>query len=158
MAWNYNAIKPPLVISPSNTLFQIVKAQGLKPGSSSKFPGIKSEDYSSYLLPHIPACKGGHSCFRLRQVLRDRRRYGLWQGPGKCVFKLGSPFARIKEMPHCFLVNHSVFFIPREDKALPSIQILFTELRSHLLSRPARDDKQYFFVFISVVTVSAYHD
>ena len=61
-------------------------------------------------------------------------------------------------MPHCFLVNHSVFFIPREDKALPSIQILFTELWSYLPSRPARDNRPRFFVFISVITVSAYHD
>ena len=61
-------------------------------------------------------------------------------------------------MPHCFLVDHSVFLIPRKDKALPSIQILLTELRSHLPSRPARDDRPRFFVFIFVITVSAYHD
>ena len=61
-------------------------------------------------------------------------------------------------MPHCFLVDHSVFLIPRKDKALPSIQILLTELRSHLPSRPARDDRPRFFVFIFVITVSTYHD
>ena len=61
-------------------------------------------------------------------------------------------------MPHRFLVDHSVFFIPREDKALPSIHILLTELWSHLPSRPARDNRPRFFVFISVITVSAYHD
>ena len=61
-------------------------------------------------------------------------------------------------MSHCFLVNQSVFFIPGEDKASPSVQILFTELRSHLPFYPARDDRPRFFVFILVVSVSAYHD
>ena len=61
-------------------------------------------------------------------------------------------------MPHSLLVNRSVFFIPREYKALPSVQILFTKLRSHLPFCPARDDRPRFFVFIFVVTVSAYHD
>ena len=61
-------------------------------------------------------------------------------------------------MSHCFLVNQSVFFIPGEDKALSSVQILFTELRSHLPFCPARDDRPRFFVFILVVSVSAYHD
>ena len=61
-------------------------------------------------------------------------------------------------MSHCFLVNQSVFFIPREDKALPSVQILFTELRSHLPFCPARDDRPRFFVFILLVCVCAYHD
>ena len=45
----------------------------------------------------------------------------LRQGPGRCVFKLGSSFARIEKMLHCFLVDRSVFFIPGEDEALPSI-------------------------------------
>ena len=122
-------------------------------------------------MPHIPACKGDHRCFGLRHaLLRYHWWYGLWQGlgsfrfyrlrqgPGRCVFKLGSSFARIEKMPHRFLVDHSVFFIPREDKALPSIHILLTELRSHLPSRPARDNRPRFFVFISVITVSTYHD
>ena len=61
-------------------------------------------------------------------------------------------------MPHCLLVNRSVFFIPGEDKTFPSIQILFIELWSHLPFCPARDDRPRFFVFIPVVTVSAYHD
>ena len=129
------------------------------------------EDYSSYLLPHISACKGDHRCFGLRQaLLRNHKRYrlrqglggfrffGLRQGPGWCVFKLGSSFARIEKMPHCFLVDHSVFFIPREDEALPSIHILLMELWSHLPSHPGRDDRPRFFVFISVITISAYHD
>ena len=86
------------------------------------------------------------------------RRYGLRQRFGRCVFKLGSPLFGIKKMPHCFFVNRSVFFIPREDKALPSVQILFTELQSHLPFCPARDDTPRFFVFIFVATVSAYYD
>ena len=97
-------------------------------------------------------------CFGLPRGLRDHRCYRLWQGPGRCVFKFESPFAGIKKMPHSLLVNRSVFFIPREYKALPSVQILFTKLRSHLPFCPARDDRPRFFVFILVVTVSAYHD
>ena len=97
-------------------------------------------------------------CFGLPRGLRDHRCYRLWQGPGRCVFKFESPFAGIKKMPHSLLVNRSVFFIPREYKTLPSVQILFTKLRSHLPFCPARDDRPRFFVFILVVTVSAYHD
>ena len=115
----------------------------------------------AYLSAQICVCTGWPRLQRrygLRQGLRDFKFYGLRQAPGKCVFKLGSSFARIEKMAHCFLVDHSVFFIPREDKALPSIQILFTELQSHLPFCPARDDTPRFFVFIFVATVSAYYD
>ena len=115
----------------------------------------------AYLSPQILACTG---CWRLqrqygrRQGPRDFRFYGLRQGFGRCVFKLGSPLSGIEKMPHCFLVNRSVFFIPREDEALPTVQIFFSELRSHLPFCPARDDRTCSFVFVFVISVSAYHD
>ena len=115
----------------------------------------------AYLSPQILACTG---CWRLqrqygrRQGPRDFRFYGIRQGFGRCVFKLGSPLSGIEKMPHCFLVNRSVFFIPREDEALPTVQIFFSELRSHLPFCPARDDRPCSFVFVFVISVSAYHD
>ena len=115
----------------------------------------------AYLSPQILACTG---CWRpqrqygRRQGPRDFRFYGLRQGFGRCVFKLGSPLSGIEKMHHCFLVNWSVFFIPREDEALPPVQIFFSELRSHLPFCPARDDRPCFFVFVFVMSVSAYHD
>ena len=115
----------------------------------------------AYLSLQILVCTGCWSLHRQygrRQGPRDFRFYGLRQGFGRCVFKLGSPLSGIEKMPHCFLVNRSVFFIPREDEALPPVKIFLSELRSHVPFCRARDDRPCFFVFVFVISVSAYHD
>ena len=125
---------------------------------------ISSDEDFGQLLQHreetrryvMKRCKSYLSS-RIRCCWSRKHKYFV-KGPWRCVFKFESPFAGIKKMPHRLLVNRSVFFIPREYKALPSVQILFTKLRSHLPFCPARDDRPRFFVFILVVTVSAYHD
>ena len=73
----------------------------------------------------------------------------------RLIFKLLSLFAWIKVMQQCFLVNCSVFFVPRKNKALSSIHELFLKLWGDLPSSPTWNDKSFFFIRITVLVISA---
>ena len=63
-------------------------------------------------------------------------------------------FIRSKVMQQCFFVNWSVTMFPREDKALPSIQVFFAELRRNLPSSPARQEGTLFLRRVLVVVIT----
>ena len=64
-------------------------------------------------------------------------------------------FMRIKVMQQCFFVNWSVTIVPREDKALPSIQVFFAELRRNFSPSPARQERTLFLSRILVVVITS---
>ena len=78
----------------------------------------------------------------------------------KCFFSLlfGNKFLflfmRIKVMQQCFFVNWSVTIVPREDKALPSIQVFFAELRRNFSPSPARQVVTLFLSRVLVVVIT----
>ena len=63
-------------------------------------------------------------------------------------------FIRIKVMQQCFFVNLSVTMVPREDKALPSIQVFFAKLRENFPPSPARQEGTLFLSRVLVVVVT----
>ena len=63
-------------------------------------------------------------------------------------------FMRIKVMQQCFFVNWSVTIVPREDKALPSIQVFFAELRRNFFPSPARQEGTLFLSRVLVVVIT----
>ena len=77
-----------------------------------------------------------------------------------CFFSLlfGNKFLflvmRIKVMQQCFFVNWSVTIVPREDKALPSIQVFFAELRRNFFPSPARQEGTLFLSRVLVVVIT----
>ena len=63
-------------------------------------------------------------------------------------------FMRIKVMQQCFFVNWSVTIVPREDKALPSIQVFFAELRRNFFPSPVRQERTLFLSRVLVVVIT----
>ena len=63
-------------------------------------------------------------------------------------------FMRIKVMQQCFFVNWSVTIVPREVKALPSIQVFFAELRRNFFPSPARQEETLFLNRVLVVVIT----
>ena len=63
-------------------------------------------------------------------------------------------FIRIKVMQQCFFVNWSVTIVPREDKALPSIQVFLAKLRGNFPPSPARQEGTLFLSRILVVVIT----
>ena len=57
-------------------------------------------------------------------------------------------------MQHCFLVNFSVFLVPRKYEALSSIEALFVELRRYFSPGPPGENNLVFFVLVLVVIIS----
>ena len=57
-------------------------------------------------------------------------------------------------MQQCFFVNWSVTIVPREDKALPSIQVFFAELRRNFSPSPARQEGTLFLSRVLVVVIT----
>ena len=57
-------------------------------------------------------------------------------------------------MQQCFFVNWSATIVPREDKALPSIQVFFAELRRNLPPSPARQEGTLFLRRVLVVVIT----
>ena len=57
-------------------------------------------------------------------------------------------------MQQCFFVNWSVTMVPREDKALPSIQVFFAELRRNFSPSPARQEGTLFLSMVLVVVIT----
>ena len=63
-------------------------------------------------------------------------------------------FMRIKVMQQCFFVNWSVTIVPRKDKALPSIQVFFAELRRNFFPSPVRQEGTLFLSRVLVVVIT----
>ena len=63
-------------------------------------------------------------------------------------------FMRIKVMQQCFFVNWSVTIVPREDKALPSIQVFLPELRRNCSPSPARQERTLFLSRVLVIVIT----
>ena len=63
-------------------------------------------------------------------------------------------FMRIKVTQQCFFVNWSVTIVPREDKALPSIQVFFAELRRSFSPSRARQERTLFLSRVLVVVIA----
>ena len=61
-------------------------------------------------------------------------------------------------MQQCFYVNWSVTIVPREDKALRSIQVFFAELRRNFSPSPARQERTLFLSRILVVVITTDND
>ena len=57
-------------------------------------------------------------------------------------------------MQQCFFVNWSVTMVPREDKALSSIQVFFAELRRNFPLSPARQEGTLFLSRVLVVVIT----
>ena len=75
------------------------------------------------------------------------------------IFKRLPFFAWVKEMQQSLLVNFSVFFIPREYKALSPIQESFARLHGYFPSCPSWNELFIFLVFVQVAVIpSVYND
>ena len=61
-------------------------------------------------------------------------------------------------MQQSFFVNWSVTIVPREDKALPSIQVFFAELRRNFPPSPARQEGTLFLSRVLVVVITTDND
>ena len=61
-------------------------------------------------------------------------------------------------MQQCFYVNWSVTIVPREDKALPSIQVFFAELRRNFSQSPTRQERTLFLSSVLVVVITTDND
>ena len=57
-------------------------------------------------------------------------------------------------MQQSFFVNFSVTIVPRKDKALPSIQVFFAELRRNFSPSPARQEGTLFLSRVLVVVIT----
>ena len=57
-------------------------------------------------------------------------------------------------MQQSFFVNRSVTIVPREDKALPSIQVFFAELRRNFFTSPVRQEGTLFLSRVLVVVIT----
>ena len=61
-------------------------------------------------------------------------------------------------MQQSFYVNWSVTIVPREDKALRSIQVFFAELRRNFSPSPARQERTLFLSRILVAVITTDND
>ena len=93
------------------------------------------------------------------------KRINFTPYPGSCCtncrlgwlkfwLKFSPLLSRIKEMQHCFLVNRSVFFVPRKDKTHASIHEFLFELRGNLSLSPPWQDSFFFLSSVPVVVIA----